>query len=1383
MANMIKEFLQSLGKYVSFDSDQQYKTVYYKANKVIQAQELLNDTLTTREDIFNIVKKTVPNYAILEGGYLFYASEENKYILSQTQFHYESFTINTEQKELTSTLATDAICIRINRSLVTHKQDSTLKDKHPFSTQPDAEGADRIKITGEWILKSQLQPSDLYFIVFEIEEFQIVNKSSIEVFDKPEYLRKYDFQTNGNYVIEGFDVVYERDEQSNFAQNSDFKDWVDNTQQTYVANNEHSITDGWSLFSQNTTGQINKQRYNLNTKITQSPYYLEWIQSNYSSNNSILVNRIPNVRNLSFKQATVSIFIKSNVAQQFKIQLRQYFGLGGSSDTFKDVGTINVTSTLTNYTLDVTVPNVAGKIIGTDSYLEFRIFSLGTSAFIAEVADFKIVNKYLDKGDFHIFTAREGIANVSGREISIPNNTVLKVPVSSEMEEVSGEAYNFTSTSQVHTLRNTSTREIIKIFGQKQYTETLSHGSFTGALDLVSKNPLFKILEVKQGATTYIENIDYKQTGDRIDWSLSGAEPAPGSSYTVKYIYIEYNINYTFNPYTNTFQVLDNLVVGTDFFVDYGLILPRYDRVILNRQGKIFSLEGTPSVTESYKSITADIGLHIANLEIIYKEVPNVKLVFNRPYKLSDINFIYDSLKVLNKDVKSLKDSNKSFNSLYSGDLTKMEYSENFKEDSELFDEYSESLMVNATLIPKVNYIDNRLYTQAHLIATNGDKKVFSNIEAINSYREINTHFVTTDRLGWLETDITSFKWVSDLSKKIYFKDVDIINDYQRFNRLSTDKSPTFTINVLARGFGDSEFIDIEFDNDFIKTVKADPNGEISTTVVIPANRYSEGRKKLQFKGLESLTLAQKMIHLSTTDKESVIDKYSGLNWKDSSTRTSEVSGLRGFEKHYTKQQWGWKGNPIYQNFKFKESAMVKSISVKLKDLTSDLHMYVLETSDGIPDANKVLTTSVLKIQDYVDDSVNEIFVEGLYIELDKEYSVAFVPANGSCKIGQVVQDLTSYIKAPESTAMFESFNNSEVLYQTGTELGIYIKRHDFTSTTAEVDYIESDRLLYTGVVLNLSDIAIMASFKSFEDATVNFKVVLVDRANKTYTVEPFTNLSFQKYTGNIQIFASFRTYNKNISAYLDECYILSLGTYNEASYYQTIDLPVNSTEVKVSIITDKSSDSTIEPVVWNGAGYDYLNFKPLETIDISATTEERFYEGVVSSSLSQTHFRVNFLSLYNNVRSNIYSFRLFFVRQFGTGGGGSSSSKSYGELAAYTLANNSTQLNLFTLGNTVNRKHVILSSDTDRTINIPSKSYILGKKTDIFEGTPDGFPIEIYNLSAYNLTIKSNTTVGQETPLKLQDNVSNQTQVTILPGDSIEMFFRFVNNIFYEIT
>ncbi|MFP3023780.1 MAG: DUF4815 domain-containing protein, partial [Wolbachia sp.] len=68
-----------------------------------------------------------------------------------------------------------------------------------------------------------------------------------------------------------------------------------------------------------------------------------------------------------------------------------------------------------------------------------------------------------------------------------------------------------------------------------QKTITITHGSYSGAVDPIPDSAVLEIIQTKQGNVIYENSIDYKLNAGNVDWSLPGKEPAPGSSYLITY--------------------------------------------------------------------------------------------------------------------------------------------------------------------------------------------------------------------------------------------------------------------------------------------------------------------------------------------------------------------------------------------------------------------------------------------------------------------------------------------------------------------------------------------------------------------------------------------------------------------------------------------------------------------------------------------------------------------------------------------------------------------------------------------------------------------------------------------------------------------------------
>lgn len=105
--------------------------------------------------------------------------------------------------------------------------------------------------------------------------------------------------------------------------------------------------------------------------------YLNWtITSNQQ--NAEMLQRVEDVRTCAGQTVTLSFWARSTAgAQLCNTNIYQYYGTGGSSLTTTGVnGTFTPTSTWTKYVFTGVIPSIAGKTIGTDSYLWVRVAQL-----------------------------------------------------------------------------------------------------------------------------------------------------------------------------------------------------------------------------------------------------------------------------------------------------------------------------------------------------------------------------------------------------------------------------------------------------------------------------------------------------------------------------------------------------------------------------------------------------------------------------------------------------------------------------------------------------------------------------------------------------------------------------------------------------------------------------------------------------------------------------------------------------------------------------------------------------------------------------------------------------------------------------------------------
>ncbi len=192
-----------------------------------------------------------------------------------------------------------------------------------------------------------------------------------------------------------------------------------------------------------------------------------------------------------------------------------------------------------------------------------------------------------------VYTVSEGRARVNGYGIEqhtsrrITYNAVpdLRV-VDTEVHTSLGEA------AQRITISRPPAKNYTGLRITRQKTVDVLHGSYSGAQDDLPDTSVVDIVECRQGDTVYVKNSEYRKNGDRVDWSLPGAEPAAGSTYSVTYQYIAQVEPES--PDHKGFSVT-GAVAGSSILVSYNQMLPRYDRLAITSEGEFVWITGVAS--------------------------------------------------------------------------------------------------------------------------------------------------------------------------------------------------------------------------------------------------------------------------------------------------------------------------------------------------------------------------------------------------------------------------------------------------------------------------------------------------------------------------------------------------------------------------------------------------------------------------------------------------------------------------------------------------------------------------------------------------------------------------------------------------------------------
>lgn len=312
-------------------------------------------------------------------------------------------------------------------------------------------------------------------------------------------------------------------------------------------------------------------------------------------------------------------------------------GSDGSTDAFHAVYTV-VNGVLENKTqppaFDAVVQTVA------------RYDREANGSYIASGLRFRYLE--LDSNE-HVFSLSEGVGNVSGFKVEKPQSTRLRWPYDPDLRAVNSEPHVFAdggSGTTTLTMNRTPVHSVAEITITKEVTETITHGGFTGASDTLQNPQVLSIENVVQGGTTYTEGTDFVRSGDEVDWSPGGAEPAPGSSYDVTYRFIDTISADSFDDETVT---VSGAVTGTNVFIDYEWRMPRVDALAMGSEGELFRIKGVSQTSNPQPPKIADHLLLLSQVTYDWftGSAPTVAETGVRAVPISDIEDMQDALSQL----------------------------------------------------------------------------------------------------------------------------------------------------------------------------------------------------------------------------------------------------------------------------------------------------------------------------------------------------------------------------------------------------------------------------------------------------------------------------------------------------------------------------------------------------------------------------------------------------------------------------------------------------------------------------------------------------------------------------------------------------------------
>ncbi len=214
-----------------------------------------------------------------------------------------------------------------------------------------------------------------------------------------------------------------------------------------------------------------------------------------------------------------------------------------------------------------------------------------------------------------VYHLSEGRARVDGMGVELNTSRRVIYDAQPDLRLIDTEVHTATAASMVEgqriTLAHPPLRAVTALRITAQKTVTLVHGAYSGALDDLPDTSIVSLVSVSQGETVFVDGTDYTRNGDRVDWSLLGNEPAPGSSYEVTYQYIT-----SASPEKQDADgfTVSGAVAGSSILVSYNQMLPRYDRLAMTSTGELTWFKGIASESSPQQPSVPETMLALATV-------------------------------------------------------------------------------------------------------------------------------------------------------------------------------------------------------------------------------------------------------------------------------------------------------------------------------------------------------------------------------------------------------------------------------------------------------------------------------------------------------------------------------------------------------------------------------------------------------------------------------------------------------------------------------------------------------------------------------------------------------------------------------------------------
>lgn len=261
--------------------------------------------------------------------------------------------------------------------------------------------------------------------------------------------------------------------------------------------------------------------------------------------------------------------------------------------------------------------------------------------------------------DAYSFQLDAGSAHIDGKIITLGSDMRLSYPKDPDSFTAQNEPRTFrpdASGKFQFIVARPPIKEVGEVVGIRELTATLQRGVTSGGKDIINADPIIggsilEIVEVTQGGTPFAANT-YSLDGDEISWSPGGAEPAPGSTYSVRYRFNDATI--VPESVSADRFVVSGLVTNSIVQADYVYNLPRIDLLVLRPGGQIVRITGQAQLRNPPTPRAGQNEIALATIEYDWINRPIIRNIGTRAVHMSQNEEMGAEILNLKKQVAAL---------------------------------------------------------------------------------------------------------------------------------------------------------------------------------------------------------------------------------------------------------------------------------------------------------------------------------------------------------------------------------------------------------------------------------------------------------------------------------------------------------------------------------------------------------------------------------------------------------------------------------------------------------------------------------------------------------------------------------------------------------